>query len=289
MVVLGAVAEIRETGVVVAFQYGATPDRNRLLLNMREPYVFNGEVPAHWHEPLSRHHDYIIQVMRGRYELRGQTLTTYFPDPESAAHGLGTLRLLLALPAAEVRVPTQRKGRVIGSRGSTIMRLQELPGLWACNFLRDTDSLLLVAESDRALRQALGEIMTVAAGTVTGTMTVPSPAANGALIGKGGEVITRLKRESGCFHASNERGTVTWILKADSSASIQRFIELASFQVPGCVGHVIAVDEPSVIDLSDGAVASDWRSHRFGDMQYPNWLDVVPSGHIDLRPESEQT
>jgi hypothetical protein len=316
MIVFGTAAEIREAGVVVAFRHGATgfatsanlpqvaiqvgdpvlarvhvvePDRNRLVLNLQEPYVFNGEVSPHWHEPLSRHHDYIAQAMRGRYELRGQTLTAYFPDPESAAHGLETLRLLLALPAAEVRVPAQRKGGVIGSRGSTISRLQEMSGLWACNFLRDTNSLTVVAESDTALRQALGEIMTAAAGTVTGTMTVPSPAANGALIGKGGEVITRLKRESGCFHASNERGTVTWTLKADSPASIQRFIELASFLVPGCSGHVLAVDEPPVIDLSNGAEVSDWRSHRFGDVRSPDWLDVAPSTPMDLRPGSEHT
>jgi exodeoxyribonuclease III len=107
-------------------------------------------------------------------------------------------------------------------------------------------------------------------------MTVPSSAANSALIGRGGEVVNRLKRESGCFYASSARGSLTWTIKANSSASIQRFIELAAAVVLGCVGESNSAGAPHVVDLSSGAIVSDWLSHGFGSVQPPEWLDTLP-------------
>jgi HrpA-like RNA helicase len=312
LIVLGTVLEVEPAGVAVAFQHGAKgfatsanipegvefitgldvvarvhavdSDKRRLILNLKEPYVFSGDIPSHWCDTLTCHRDHFEREIHGRYELRGTLLTVVFSDANSAEHGLSVLRFLSSLPAAEVEVPARRKGRVIGSSGSTLARLQGTPGVWTCQFVQNADLLRIVCDSVESMLSVLDEVAALAGGVATGTMTVPGPAANGALIGKGGETVNRLKRESGCFQARSARGSATWTLKANSAEAISLFIDLASAVVPGCTGQIDSVDEPPVTDLSDRLIVADWRSHRFGDVQTPPWLHVSPVTPVDLRP-----
>jgi hypothetical protein len=77
---------------------------------------------------------------------------------------------------------------------------------------------------------------------------------------------------------------VTWTLKAKAGGSVQRFVELANDLVPGCIGQVVAVDEPAVVDFANGETVTQWISHTFGAVGSPSWLDVIPVTPADLRP-----
>lgn len=94
-------------------------------------------------------------------------------------------------------------------------------------------------------------------------MSVPG-AQHGRLIGKGGAIKARLLAESGCSWANPINNSDQWEIRGLNAAFVNRFVDLAAEEVPGCAAQV-TVRELAVRDLSGGpdGPGVDWRTHRF--------------------------
>ena len=165
--------------------------------------------------------------------------------------------------AAEIKVPSNQVGSVIGKGGERIRRLQATAGVTRCELDSTSATLRLEGDSDAALRLVIEELASLCE-TVVGRMSVPG-AKHGLLIGKQGSTKTRLLTESGCSWANPIKDSDDWEIRAASEVFVKRFVELAAAVVPGCSAQV-QVSALIVRDVSDddGGPVVDWRTHRFG-------------------------
>ncbi|MDQ7813802.1 KH domain-containing protein, partial [Brevundimonas sp.] len=142
---------------------------------------------------------------------------------------------IFAFPRRQVRVPSATRGWLLGNGVANLRRLQDQAGVTYLSL--DDDIVTVVASSRTTLDRVLQEFPRRA----RGLLTVPAGKA-GALIGRGGETIRRLCKESGCRANSTGRDA-PWLLEGPSAGHLYLFISLASAEVPGATGSV-QEDEP---------------------------------------------
>jgi hypothetical protein len=185
-------------------------------------------------------------------------------DHDAAAIGVASLKELFTQPVATIAVPTEAKGAIIGKGGSNLERLAGLEGVFSCGLAGDPPLVGVVARDSAALRSVIESLV-----AVTGVrMTVPDQRFNGKLIGPQGAVVNELRERSGCLHASVERGSNTWTLRATSGDSIREFVRLANERVVGCeLGSPIA--DLAVRDEVLGVAVDDWAEHEFSPAEVP--------------------
>ncbi len=134
----------------------------------------------------------------------------------------------------EARLPSGSKGRVIGKGGSTIKRLQALPGIVFFNFTtRESDTEMILAALDRASLALLVAELRSLCEESSGVMSAPE-GTNGLLIGKGGATKRDLLSDSGCTWCDPIDRSSKWSVVGPSKEAIKRFVALAADRVAGC-------------------------------------------------------
>jgi HrpA-like RNA helicase len=227
-------------------------------------YEIEITLPDYWVNAFTRHKAYLERLIGSPLQINRRSATARLGGRSEADRAAATLATILNTPAASVAVPQNKKGRVIGSGGEFIKTLQQVSGVWDCQFRGDTPELVVIAQTPDIILYVISEVAAVCA-NVRATMAVPVASASGLLIGKGGENIRRLRQQSGCAAADTTKGETIWRLRAPTQKAIYRFVELASELAPGCVLVETTIDEPPmpVRDLATDTDVTSWQTYPF--------------------------
>jgi HrpA-like RNA helicase len=240
------------------------------------PVSVRGPVPDHWNQMLDprgrlgRERLALSEVCGASVNASAGDIQLSWDDRDAAAIGVASLKELFTQPIATIAVPSEAKGAIIGKGGSNLERLAGLEGVFSCGLAGDPPLVGVVARDSAALRSVIESLV-----AVTGVhMTVPDQRVNGKLIGPKGAVVNELRERSGCLHASVERGSNNWTLRATSGDSIREFVRLANERVAGCeLGSPVA--SLIVRDEILGVAIDDWADHEFSPAEVPaRWRDV---------------
>ncbi|WP_460528104.1 DEAD/DEAH box helicase [Flindersiella endophytica] len=244
---------------VVARVHEVDPSRRRLMLDLRV-YIVEATIPPYWRAAFKSNQSRIEQIVHAEVQVNSTEASARFFDRPTADNAVRALTLILNSPAARISVLPDKKGMVIGTGGQRIKRLQQLTGIWDLRFDGSSADLVVIAEMPETVREVVSQVA-LACTTVEATMQIPYPAANRVLLGKGGETIRRLIKQSGCTGAA--KGDHSWQLRARTLAAVERFVELAEQLVSGCALTEVLVDQPKVVDLATNLPVADWETHHF--------------------------
>ena len=149
-------------------------------------------------------------------------------DARVVNEGIAKLEALSVLPRVAAELPANTVGRVIGTGGSNIRRLESLPGItwvWVVG-----NRVNIIADSPAALEIALRDIRG-SIGSATGELRVPL-GKNGYLIGTKGATIERLRASTGCRATNPDKGPL-WLIEGPTASAVQDFIQQATTIVGG--------------------------------------------------------
>lgn len=271
---------------VVARVHEVDADKKRLILDLKAgvSYEVRATAPEHWRPALRFRAPELNRLLDARVWATGLDLTVSTPEPGAAADVAERLRVLLGSPAAAVEVPSDKRGRVQGTRGANLIAARTASGALVCDFEEASHTLFVAAETQEQLRACLQAVFAPIQG-FTARLLVPA-GRTGLLIGKGGATVNQLKEASGCHRAvAGPDGHFT--LAATLADSLERFAQLANSKVPGCALADVAGHEPPVRDLFGGQGSVMWRTHDFARADDAVALTIHTPIIVDMSPPEE--
>lgn len=271
--------------VVTATVRSVNNDTGQLRLDLRSWSSAEGPLPQHWRASARSVLVPLVSDLGGEVAVSAERLSLSAPDDEGLVAAMSRVHNVLASPAVAVDVPQQKRALVVGSKGSMIRQILELPGVYSWGSLGDQGYFVLVAESDVAIRSGLEKVLALVQSECIGKLVVPEESVNGLLIGRGGTTIKRLKAESGCYFTEAVRGSREWNLRARNPEQIEKFGALANTIVRGCTTVIVDSGVTRMIDVGSGESVGDWKTHKYSAYKPEPLLPIVHSDAVDLRPE----